>query len=103
MIRLLKKAALLCQLRDSGSVMYVHVHSFALALASLHCNLFEQPRDGCRRDESFPIASSRFGGGFLHIPARKKAFCSLSMVKILGKMKMTMHVSCMFCLRDVLK
>ena len=40
--RLLKKVTLRRQLRDSGSVMYVCVHSFAFALASLHCNLFEQ-------------------------------------------------------------
>jgi hypothetical protein len=69
----------------------------------LHCNLFEQPRGSRRQDESFPIASSRFGGRFLHIRERKKAFCSLSMVKKLGNMKMTMLVSCMFCLRDALK
>ena len=29
-------------LRDSGSVMYVYVHSFALALVALPCNLFER-------------------------------------------------------------
>ena len=54
----MKKAVLLCQLRDSGSVMYVYVHSFALALASLHYNLFERSAAMLQRDRTAVSAAA---------------------------------------------